>query len=191
MSRRALDDGVVRLVRPGPGHEAAFRNLRARSGRFLSRWEPRPPLGVELGGGAEWERFLGGARDPRRERWLCERIRDGELIGQVGLSMIEKEPFSNVVLGWWIGKPHTRKGHGVRMVELGLRRAFDGLGLARAEANIRPENEASRALARRLGFRMEGFSTAYLEIDGRRRDHERWAMLATEWEARTQARNRT
>ena len=181
MSRRILEDEVVRLVRPGPGHEAAFRRLRLRSGRFLSRWEPRPPLGVEIGGRAEWERFLSGARSSRRERWLCERVRDGALIGQVGLSMIEKGPFSNVVLGWWIGKPHVRKGHGARMVGLGLRRAFEGLGLAREEANIRPENEPSRALARRLGFRLEGFSPEYLEIDGRRRDHERWALLADEW----------
>lgn len=95
--------------------------------------------------------------------------------------MIEHGPFSNVVLGWWVGRPHVRHGYGVRMVRLGLRRAFEGLGLARAEANIRPENEPSRALARRLGFRLEGFSPDYLEIDGRRRDHERWAMLATEF----------
>lgn len=113
---------------------------------------------------------------------MCERIADGTLVGHVGLSMIEQEPFSNAVLGYWIGKPHVRRGHGVGMVRLALRRAFEGLGLQRVEANVRPENEASRALVRRVGFRMEGFSPDYLEIDGRRRDHERWAILATEFE---------
>jgi [ribosomal protein S5]-alanine N-acetyltransferase len=32
-----------------------------------------------------------------------------------------------------------------------------------------------------LGFRKEGFSPAFLQIDGVWRDHERWAILAEEW----------
>jgi ribosomal-protein-alanine N-acetyltransferase len=59
-----------------------------------------------------------------------------------------------------------------------VRDAFRRLGLHRLEANIQPGNRASIRLARRLGFRREGYSPRYLKIQGRWRDHERWALLA-------------
>jgi [ribosomal protein S5]-alanine N-acetyltransferase len=67
-------------------------------------------------------------------------------------------------------------------LSLAIGQAFGDLGLHRLEANIQPGNAASLALARRLGFRREGFSPRYLCIAGRWRDHERWALLSDEWE---------
>jgi [ribosomal protein S5]-alanine N-acetyltransferase len=56
--------------------------------------------------------------------------------------------------------------------------AFGELALHCLEANIQPENTASIALVRRLGFQKEGFSSRYRRINGEWRDHERWALLA-------------
>ena len=65
-------------------------------------------------------------------------------------------------------------------MELTLRFAFSELRLHRVEANIQPANERSLRLAKRVGFKREGFSPRYLKIGGRWRDHERWAILAEE-----------
>jgi [ribosomal protein S5]-alanine N-acetyltransferase len=49
----------------------------------------------------------------------------------------------------------------------------------RLEANIQPGNTASIALVKSCGFMKEGYSPKYLKINGRWRDHERWAILVS------------
>jgi [ribosomal protein S5]-alanine N-acetyltransferase len=73
-------------------------------------------------------------------------------------------------------------------MQLVLREAFTTLNPHRVEANIQPDNVPSIALARRAGFLMEGFSPRYLKINGRWRDHERWAINA---ERRRELRGRS
>lgn len=67
-------------------------------------------------------------------------------------------------------------------LQLALRYAFKNLKLHRIEANIQPENDDSKRLAARAGFRLEGFSPRYLKVVGRWRDHERWAISREDWE---------
>jgi len=64
---------------------------------------------------------------------------------------------------------------------LALALVFGRLRLHRVEANIQPHNRPSIRLVKRLGFRREGYSPRYLNIGGRWRDHERWALLVEEW----------
>jgi ribosomal-protein-alanine N-acetyltransferase len=77
--------------------------------------------------------------------------------------------------------PHNGRGFVKRGLQAVLTEAFGIHGLHRLEANIQPDNEASRHLVRGLGFRFEGFSPRYLKVAGRWRDHERWALTAEEW----------
>jgi [ribosomal protein S5]-alanine N-acetyltransferase len=44
------------------------------------------------------------------------------------------------------------------------------------EASIRPENQASRRVVEKLGFREEGLRRRYLHIDGAWRDHLCYAL---------------
>jgi [ribosomal protein S5]-alanine N-acetyltransferase len=60
-----------------------------------------------------------------------------------------------------------------------IRHAFTTLKLHRLDANVQPGNVASLALVKSCGFAREGYSTRYLKIGGRWRDHERWAVLAS------------
>ncbi|HEX5326691.1 MAG TPA: GNAT family N-acetyltransferase, partial [Acetobacteraceae bacterium] len=106
----------------------------------------------------------------------------GEVVGVVNLNDIVAGMFQGAYLGYYGMFDHTGRGLMTEAVGAGVSVAFTELGLHRLEANIQPGNHRSIALARRLGFRKEGYSPRYLRIAGVWRDHERWAVLADEWD---------
>lgn len=97
------------------------------------------------------------------------------------MSQIARGNLQSAYLGFRIGAAHAGRGYMTEALPQVLRHAFDKLRLHRLEANIQPGNEASIALVRRAGFTREGFSGRYLKINGRWRDHERWAILREDW----------
>ena len=109
---------------------------------------------------------------------LARRTEDDAIVGLLEFSEVVRGSFQNAYLGYWVGQPFARQGYMAEAMALGLRFAFGELRLHRVEANIQPANKPSLALAKRAGFRREGFSPRYLKIGGRWRDHERWAILA-------------
>ncbi|MGQ4383896.1 GNAT family N-acetyltransferase [Streptomyces sp. SAS_270] len=108
---------------------------------------------------------------------VCERD-GGAIAGFISVSNIVEGAFLNGTLGY--GAFAHAAGRGLMSEGLGLvvRYAFSAMGLHRLEINVQPGNAASIALARRCGFRLEGFSPDFLHIDGAWRDHERWALTA-------------
>lgn len=116
-------------------------------------------------------------RDDHAGFLVCRRD-ERTLVGVVNLNNIVHGAFLSASLGYYAVADTGGAGymtHGLRQV---IAIAFNGLGLHRVEANIQPGNTPSIALVRRLGFRREGFSPAYLFIDGAWRDHERWALVS-------------
>jgi ribosomal-protein-alanine N-acetyltransferase len=54
---------------------------------------------------------------------------------------------------------------------------FEELKLHRLQASTLPENERSKAVLRRCGFREEGYARGLLRINGVWRDHVQFAIL--------------
>lgn len=126
---------------------------------------------------------LNGERD--LSYWVCTD--EGALAGVFNVSEIVRGVFNSAYLGYYAFAPHNGRGYmstGLRSV---LSRVFGIHRLHRLEANIQPDNHASRGLVQKAGFRLEGLSIRYLKIAGRWRDHERWAITAEEWRARRAA----
>jgi ribosomal-protein-alanine N-acetyltransferase len=177
LTRGSLETGTrtfVRRARSGDADE--FTELMRASRQLHQPWS-FPPTRSE-----EFTALVDRARaDDFELLLLCSR-EDGRILGFFNLSQIFRGPFLNAYMGYAVGAPHAGSGYMTEGIALVLRHAFGALGLHRIEANIQPGNERSLALAKRAGFRLEGFSPRYLKIDGKWRDHERWAILAEEWE---------
>lgn len=62
-----------------------------------------------------------------------------------------------------------------------LAKAFKEYRLHRLEANIQPENQCSIDLVKRHGFKQEGFSPRYLNINNEWKDYQRWALTLENW----------
>jgi ribosomal-protein-alanine N-acetyltransferase len=165
----------VTIGSPRKADEADFLAMTRASARYHRPWA-HPAQDA-----AGFRELL--ARDAREdcEVLFVRRAEDSALVGVFVLSQIFRRNFQNAYLGYYGSAEHAGQGYMSEGLALVLQRAFGELGLHRVEANIQPGNEASLALARRAGFRREGFSPRYLKIGGRWRDHERWAILSDDW----------
>jgi len=109
---------------------------------------------------------------------VAREAASNQVVGIINLNEIVMGAFRSAYLGYYGMLTFARTGLMTEALRAAVNYAFNDLGLHRLEANIQPDNLASIALARRLGFKQEGFSPRYLRINGEWRDHERWAMLA-------------
>ena len=166
----------VLLRPPTRGDRDMWCALRLANWRYLRRAEPTPAPGSDPNGHAAFDRMLASAKTDRTARFLVFLCDSGEVVGQITFSGISRGCFQSCFVGYWIGRAHGGQGLMSEALALAVRHAFDGLKLHRVEANIAPSNRVSRAVAKRCGFRFEGRARALLHLDGRWRDHERWAV---------------
>jgi ribosomal-protein-alanine N-acetyltransferase len=114
---------------------------------------------------------------------------EGRLVGEVTLSSIQRGPFQNAFIGYWVDRAYAGNSFAPESVVVLLRFAFEELGLHRLEIAIVPRNGPSRRVVEKLCLREEGVALRYLEIDGRWEDHVRYAITAEDWEARAEELN--
>ena len=83
-------------------------------------------------------------------RWVLELRDGGQVVGNAGLWYPEGWPAIEV--GWTLGRPHWGSGYATEAARAAIGWARDELGLERIVSLIRPDNESSQAVARRLGM---------------------------------------
>lgn len=168
----------VRLRPPKPTDHGAWSELRLASRAFLQPWEPAWPTD-DLTRAAFRRRLAAYARDIENDlAYPFFVFRDDHLVGGVTISNVRRGVAQMASIGYWVGQPHVRKGYTLAAVRSATAFAFSKLSLHRLEAACIPENEASRRLLLKAGFRPEGHARAYLKINGVWRDHLLFGMLA-------------
>lgn len=185
---RLLGRRLVLRALDGRDYEQ-WRDVRRANVDWLTRWEPRKVPGqadvVE-----QRDAFLSRCSARAREWQLGTGYgfgiftHEGTFIGEVNLSSVQRGPFQNAYVGYWIDQGHAGHGYTPEAFVVAARYAFEDLALHRLQVAIIPRNGSSRRVVEKLALREEGVALRYLEINGVWEDHVRYAITSEEWEAR-------
>ena len=160
-----------------------WAKLRGESREFLTPWEP-VWSDYELTRGAFRRRIKRYQKETRLDSayvFFVFRRSDDKLMGGCTLSNVRRGVTQCCALGYWIGARFARQGYMLDALQSLIPFVFRTLGMHRIEAACVPENEPSRKLLARVGFREEGLAKRYLLINGEWSDHVLFALLADEF----------
>ena len=180
-ARKKVRLETERLTLRPPSHSdfRAWSALRQESSDFLTPWEPT------------WAPdHLTRKSFTNRVYWAQRSVSNGTalplfiirrsdevLLGAITLDHIRRGPAQAGTTGYWIGEKFAREGYMREAIEAVVHYAFTRLDLSRIEAGCLEENKPSRALLEKCGFKYEGVAQAYLQINGRWRNHVLYANL--------------
>jgi ribosomal-protein-alanine N-acetyltransferase len=189
LPRRKLRIETERLSlrQPVIGDYRDWSALRADSADFLTPWEPLwavDHLARKGFSNRVWWAQRSISNGSAMPLFLVRRA-DQALLGAITLDNIRRGPAQAGTLGYWIGQPYARQGYMREAIAGVVHHAFDRLDLSRIEAACLPENQASRALLEKCGFKYEGVAQSYLQINGRWRTHVLYAQLRADRRGRT------
>ncbi|WP_040838161.1 GNAT family N-acetyltransferase [Nocardia brevicatena] len=170
--RVAAGDVSLRPVRLRDA--AAWSRIRLRDRAHLEPWEPTGRGAWETRNHASnWPPLWSSLKaEARRGAMIPLAIEvDGAFSGQLTVGNIVRGALRSAWIGYWVAKDVGGQGVATAALALGLDHCFGPVGLHRVEATVRPENLASQAVLRNVGFREEGLLRRYLDVDGAWRDH--------------------
>lgn len=123
-----------------------------------------------------------GWRDDTAYNFALVTRTDGELVGAMGLVGLDQlaPPRRTAEIGYWTAREHRRRGLTSEAARAVAEWAFRHLGVERLEWYAEVGNEASWAVARKVGFHPEGTLRARLVRQGTRRDAWLGALLPSD-----------
>jgi len=189
--RRKVRIDTDRLILRPPVHGdfRSWSHLRTSSRDFLTPWEPT------------WANdHLTRKAFTNRVYWAQRSINNGsalplflfasdteQLMGAITLDNIRRGPAQAGTLGYWIAEGFARNGFMSEAITAVVHYGFQYLDLSRIEAACLPENQASRGVLERTGFKYEGVAQSYLQIAGRWRNHVLYSNLRNDRRGKTTA----
>ncbi len=172
------------LLRPIKLRDAAeWSRLRIRNQELLLPWEPTGEANwVARHHRGNWPGLYSVLKAEARRGVLLPFVIevDGAYVGQLTIGNLQRGAVRSAWIGYWVDKEWTGQGIATAAVALGVDHAFGPVGLHRLEATVKPTNAASRTVLTKVGFRHEGLLKRYMDVDGRWRDHDLFAMTTEE-----------
>jgi len=131
--------------------------------------------------------FIGGVLEEyhRGDGALYSIRMNGELVGSMSLNWIDRGN-RGCGVGYWLSEEHTGQGIATRSCVRLMEHCFDDLGLHRFVLEAATDNFASRAIAERLGMRLEGITKDREWLYDHYVDSALYAITSPEWRAQNQ-----
>jgi ribosomal-protein-serine acetyltransferase len=152
--------------------------LVERNRDHLARWMPWAASQTL----ADTRAFLGLSRRQLADNngFQSAIVESGRIVGTAGFHRVDWANRATSV-GYWLAETAQGRGTMTLAVRALVDWALRGWGLHRVELRAAVDNDRSRALAQRLGFREEGLLREVELVGGRYLDHIVYAVLAPEW----------
>ena len=107
-------------------------------------------------------------------------VPEGSIVGIAGFHSVNW-PHRTTTIGYWLDEGHQGRGLMTSAVRALVDHAFGAWDLHRVEIQAAVDNQRSRAIPERLGFREEGVRREAELIGDRYHDLAVYAILAQEW----------
>ncbi|WP_339108187.1 GNAT family protein [Thioclava sp. GXIMD4216] len=164
-----------------------WASLREESRDFLTQWEPlwsQDHLSRKAFANRVYWSARAEAAGTALPFFLIRRD-NSRVVGAITLDNIRRGPAQSGTIGYWVGERYARQGYMREAINGVVDYAFAILDLSRIEAACLPENAASRGVLEKSGFKYEGVAQAYLQINGRWRNHVLYSNLRPDRRGRT------
>jgi ribosomal-protein-alanine N-acetyltransferase len=174
MKKDVIMSSHIVLRKVAKRYEKKFLSAATISREFHQHWVSVPKTSKAF------RRYVKVMNTASEKSYLVWRKDNKDLAGVIELQDIYKANFKNAYVIYYAFDGNQGEGLMAEAMREVIRIAFKKLKLHRLEANIQPDNKASRHLAKACGFRKEGIARQFLKKGGEWRDHERWALLSTD-----------
>lgn len=123
-------------------------------------------------------------RLPARGEWMNLAVTiDGRYLGEVGVAL-RSAKHRQAEIGYVFGRDAHGHGYATEAAAAMVALCFDELGAHRVEARLDARNDASAAVARRLGLRFEAHLRENEWVKGEWTDEAIYAITEEEWRRR-------
>ncbi len=150
---------------------------------YLRKWLPWLDDVVSVDDELSMIRNLSENKDHQRTYLI--RL-DGAIVGVVSLNWVDWNNRS-FGLGYWISQESSGKGIVTKACSRLIEHCFSDLGLHRSVIEAAVHNNSSRAVAERLGMRLEGISKDREWLYDHFTDSAMYAITSPEWRNRNQS----
>jgi ribosomal-protein-alanine N-acetyltransferase len=172
---------MLELIRPSDGDITVLYTWKQEE-RHHELYSCRPvnPLGT-------YEEFFSKVKsrleDPERIHRILRNTGTHELLGEAkGFDFNPRN--HSLEFGYYLPARNRHKGYGEMMIRLFLDEVFthSGWELNKLYATTSGNNEASKGVLEKIGFRIDGKNREHYWIDGERYDQVIYSLLRTEWD---------